>query len=133
MPNFSKRSAENLATCHADLIRLFSEVVKHFDCKVTCGFRDKREQDEAYKNGNSQVKWPDSAHNKYPARAVDVLFYPFRQIDWDDREKFMFFRGKVYGIASQLCIRLKKTIPWDLPHYELSDDVRSGVNVQRSN
>ena len=47
MPSFSQRSLDRLATCHPDLNRLFTEVVKHFDCTVLCGHRGQEEQDKA--------------------------------------------------------------------------------------
>ena len=119
MPNWSKKSAERLATCDTDLIRLFDEVLKVRNCSVLDGHREQERRDLAYAEKVSKVKWPNSGHSKVPSVAADVIFYPFNQNSWDDREKFMFFRGIVYGVASQLNIKLKKTIQWDLPHFEL--------------
>ena len=116
MYSYSKRSAENLNTCDPDLIRLFIEVIKHFDHTITDGHRSEEEQNKAYEERRSKLKWPDSKHNKYPSRAVDATPYP---IDYDDRERQKLFRGYVYGIASQMGIKLNKTIQWDLPHFEL--------------
>jgi len=119
MPQFSKRSMDKLNTCDTDLIRLFLEVVKHRDCTILEGHRNKEDQNKYYAEGKSRLKWPDSKHNRFPSRGVDVIFYPFSEPDWDDREEFMFFRGIVYGIASQMGITLNKTISWDLPHYSI--------------
>ena len=119
MPQFSKRSMEKLSTCDGQLIELFTEVVKHFDCSILEGHRNKEDQNKYFDEGKSKVRWPDSKHNRFPSRGVDVIFHPFVKSDWDDREKFMLFRGYVYGIASQLGIKLNKTISWDLPHFEL--------------
>ena len=129
MPSYSKKSAENLNTCHADLIRLFITVILYYNCSILCGFRGEKEQNEAFDKGRSKLRFPNSAHNRYPSRAVDAIFWPFNEHSWDDREKFMEFRGFVYGVASQLGISLKKTIQWDLPHFELKDDVRSGIEA----
>ena len=117
MPNFSERSSNLLGTCDSDLIRLFTEVIKYYDCTITDGHRGKVAQNKAYRDGKSEVEWPNSAHNAKISRAIDVVPYP---IDWEDRERFIFFRGLVYGIAYTMNIRLKKTIPWDFPHYELA-------------
>jgi len=39
MSSFGERSQDRLNTCHTDLIVLFEEVIKTFDCAVICGFR----------------------------------------------------------------------------------------------
>ena len=119
MAKWSKRSAERLYTCDTDLPRLFNEVLKVINCSILDGHRDEERQNQYYEDKTSKYKWPDSKHNRYPSRAVDVIFYPFNQHSWDDRERFMFFRGIVYGIAAQMGITLNKTIQWDLAHYEL--------------
>ena len=116
MPNFSNQSTQLLGTCHPDLIRLFTEVINHWDCKVTDGHRGKAAQNSAYKDGRSELEYPNSGHNKKPSLAIDVVPYP---VDWNDRERFLLFRGRVYGVAEMMGIKLKKTISWDLPHYEL--------------
>jgi peptidoglycan L-alanyl-D-glutamate endopeptidase CwlK len=116
MPKFSKKSLEELNTCDTDLIKLMCEAIKIYDFTVTCGHRNEADQNKAFEENNSKFKWPLSKHNSYPSRAVDCAPYP---IDYDDRERFKFFRGIVYGIASQLGIKLNKTIQWDLPHFEL--------------
>ena len=122
MAKWSKKSAERIYTCDTDIIRLFDEVLKVHNCSILDGYRDKERQNEYYNMvpKRSKLEWPNSKHNRNPSRAVDAKFYPFnKEHDWDNREKFMFFRGIVYGIASQLGITLNKTIQWDLAHYEL--------------
>ena len=120
MPNFSDTSLDNLSTCHPDLIRLFSEVIKHWDCKVTYGHRDEATQNRLFNMTPkvTQLDWPNSAHNKLPSMAADVPPYP---IDWDDRPRFWLFLGRVYGVAEMMGIKLKDTIRWDLPHFELAE------------
>ena len=90
MAKFGKTSKERLSTCEKDLQMLFNEVVKGFDCSVVCGHRGEEAQNEAYKRGNSQVKYPHGRHNAVPSRAVDVSPYP---IDWGDRDRFHYFAG----------------------------------------
>ena len=51
MPSFSKISKERLETTHPDLQTLFNYVVKYFDCSIICGYRDKKAQNIAYKDG----------------------------------------------------------------------------------
>jgi len=118
MSKYSNRSMEKLLSCNPDLIKLFSEVIKHIDNTITDGHRNKKTQNEYYymEPQRSKVKYPNSKHNKIPSRAVDAVPYP---IDYKDRERIMEFRGFVYGIASQMGIKLRKTISWDLTHSEL--------------
>ena len=116
MPNYSDRSSDKLGTGHPNLIRLFTEVIKHRDNTITDGHRGKVAQNTAHRDGKSELEYPKSGHNKVPSLAIDAIPFP---IDWNDRERFLEFRGFVYGVASQMGIRLNKTIPWDLPHYEL--------------
>ena len=129
MPKFGKKSKSRLRTCDDELQSLFNEVVKYFDCSVLVGYRGRNEQNTAYESGHSQVEWPNGKHNKNPSVAVDVAPYP---IDWDDRERFIYFGGFVKGCAFRMGIPLRWGGDWDndtklsdnkfddLVHYELS-------------
>jgi peptidoglycan L-alanyl-D-glutamate endopeptidase CwlK len=110
VPKFGKRSRNNLKTCDNRLQDLFNEVVKHFDCSVLVGFRDRNGQDTAFNSGHSKLKWPESKHNTKPAIAVDVAPYP---IDWSDRERFLYFGGMVKGFAYSLDLPLRWGGDWD--------------------
>jgi peptidoglycan L-alanyl-D-glutamate endopeptidase CwlK len=131
MPSFSQRSRDELGTCHPDLIKLFSEVVKYYDCSVICGYRDKEAQDIAFHDGKSKLQYPHSPHNSYPSNAADVVPCP---IDWNDRVKFVHFAGFVQATAKQLGIKIRWGGDWtqdnnlkndsfvDLPHFELVEE-----------
>tara|TARA_R100001129_G_C5124474_1_gene191188 strand:+ start:82 stop:480 length:399 start_codon:yes stop_codon:yes gene_type:complete len=128
MPKFGSRSRKNLATCHEDLQDLFNEVIKHVDCSVICGHRNKQEQNEAFEKKRTKVKYPNGRHNAKPSMAADVVPYP---IDWDDRERFHLFAGFVMGIAQSMEINIRWGGDWnknfevddnnfdDFPHFEL--------------
>ena len=118
MPRFGKTSKRRLATCEDKLQNLFKEVVKHFDCSVLVGYRGRNEQDTAFESGHSKVKWPNGKHNKKPSVAVDVAPYP---IDWDDRERFIYFGGFVKGCAFRMGIPLRWGGDWD-SDTQLSDN-----------
>lgn len=117
---YSIRSQENLDTCTSELIRLFGEVIKYRDCTVICGRRGKDEQDKAYTDGKSTKKYPNSYHNRFPSRAVDVAPYP---IDWQDIDRFREFGGFVLGIAAILNIPVEWGGHWekpvDMPHWQI--------------
>ena len=85
MPKFSQISKARLATCHPDLQAVCHELIKQYDFSVLEGHRGEKAQNEAYQKGTSRVKYPYSAHNKTPARAVDIAPYP---IDWADTRRF---------------------------------------------
>jgi peptidoglycan L-alanyl-D-glutamate endopeptidase CwlK len=51
MPKFSEKSAEKLNTCHPDLVRLFQEVVKYFDCTILEGMRGRERQERFFREG----------------------------------------------------------------------------------
>ena len=118
MPKFGKTSKRRLKTCEEELQSLFNEVVKYFDCSVLVGYRGRNEQDIAYESGHSKVKWPNGKHNKKPSFAVDGAPYP---IDWDDRERFIYFGGFVKGCAYRMGISLRWGGDWDNDN-QLSDN-----------
>lgn len=128
MPAFGPASMARLQGVHPDLRRLCEEVIKDFDFSVVQGHRDQVEQDEAYEKGLSQLRWPHSAHNATPARAVDLVASP---IDWADTRRALFFAGFVMGTAARLGIKVRWGGDWngdtevgdnkfnDLDHFEL--------------
>lgn len=120
MPDFSKSSRKALATAHPELQRLFNEVIKTFDCKVVCGHRGRADQDKAFADGFSKVKWPKSKHNKVPSLAVDVIPWPS---GYKDEQEFHKLAGFVQGIAAQMKISVQWGGDWkkfrDLPHWQI--------------
>lgn len=135
MPKFGKRSRQNLVTCDQKLQDLFNEVIKHYDCTILCGFRNQEDQDKAYYEGRSKIKWPNGKHNNLPSKAVDAApwFVNKPHIRWEDKEKFYEFGGFVQGVAATMGIKIRWGGNWDsddelhdqtffdLPHFELVD------------
>jgi len=122
MPKFSLKSLQRLSTCDNNLQALFTEVIKEVDCTIICGFRGEAEQELAWKNGNSQIRWPNSKHNCSPSRAVDVCPYP---IDWKDIKRFKDFAKVVQAKAEEMGIDVEWGGEWvrfkDYPHWQLPD------------
>jgi peptidoglycan L-alanyl-D-glutamate endopeptidase CwlK len=128
MPQYSAKSKENLRQCHADLQRLFNEVIKHYDCTITCGSRGEQDQNNAFEKGWSKLRYPNSKHNTMPSLAADVTPYP---IDYGNVKRMYNFGGFVKGVASQMGIKIRWGGDWDsdtdlddqnfidLPHFEL--------------
>lgn len=136
MPHFSNISKERLQTCVNDLRVLFGHVIQNYDCTIVEGHRGKERQNKAYAEGKSQLRWPNSKHNKYPSLAVDAAPYEKRGIDWSYTQ-MAFFAGYVLGIADQLYAtgvishKIRAGIDWngnrdiddetfkDAPHFEI--------------
>tara|TARA_R100000808_G_scaffold19230_1_gene41824 strand:- start:1371 stop:1760 length:390 start_codon:yes stop_codon:yes gene_type:complete len=118
MAKFGRSSRKRLKTCDEKLQLLFNEVVKAFDCSILVGHRGEKDQNKAYAEGNSQLRWPKGKHNKKPSIAVDVAPYP---IDWEDRERFSYFAGFVKGVAWRLNIPIRWGGDWDGDN-DLSDN-----------
>lgn len=110
MPRFNVKSQNNLYTCHADLIQLFTRVVEQFDCTVLCGHRTEEDQQYAYHANKSKKQWPESMHNSFPSLAADVVAYP---IQWGNYRLHYCFGGYVMGVASELGIALRWGGDWD--------------------
>jgi peptidoglycan L-alanyl-D-glutamate endopeptidase CwlK len=99
MASFSKSSKQKLETGHQDLQTIFNYVIKHFDCTILCGTRGEKEQNKAYENGFSKVKFPNSRHNSSPSEAIDAIPYP---IEWQNTGRMKYFGGYVLGVARML-------------------------------
>ena len=110
MPRFSQSSLKRLNECHPLLQLLFKEVIKHYDCKVICGYRSEKDQNNAYDNGFSKKRYAQSKHNIVPSQAIDVVPYP---IDWRDLQRFYHFVGYCKGIADMHNIRIRSGLDWD--------------------
>lgn len=85
MPKFSQASEARLQTCHPDLQAVCRELIKQYDFAVLEGHRGETAQNAAYNAGNSHVRYPNSAHNKNPSLAVDIVPYP---VDWGNLARF---------------------------------------------
>lgn len=110
MPKFSEISTRRLEESNFLLIKLFSEVIKTYDCVVLCGYRNEQSQELLYRLEKTQKRYPQSKHNQQPSWAVDVAPYP---IDWGDRERFYHFGGYVQGVAARLGIPIRWGGDWD--------------------
>ena len=104
MNRFSKTSLKRLETCHPDLQLICHEAIKVYDFSVLCGFRDALEQENAFLDGHSQLRWPDSKHNKQPSMAIDIIPYP---LDFEDKERLCQLAGIIKGIAHEKNIPIK--------------------------
>ncbi len=135
MARFGKKSKNALGTVNAHLQALFDEVVKHFDCTVTEGYRTLERQKDLVASGASKTM--NSRH--LDGNAVDVYPYPVRipkpnsKTFSKDLARFYFFGGFVKGLATAMGISIRWGGDWDgdtevndqsfddLPHFELKE------------
>lgn len=132
MYKFGQRSLDNLNTCHPLIQEILHEAIKITDFSVIKGYRGEEEQNKAFADGASKLKYPNSKHNTKPSLAVDIAPFP---IDWNDIERFAYLAGIIRGIAHEKGIRIRQGCDWgmdgnirspdqrfyDWPHFELVD------------
>jgi len=113
-------SQRRLETCDKKLQTIMRAVNEVYPIYILCGHRNARDQNDAYKNGNSRLKWPDSRHNKMPSEAVD--FGP-KPLDWRDIEAFRRRGNLAKAIASEIGVKVIYGGDWktlkDYGHLEL--------------
>jgi peptidoglycan LD-endopeptidase CwlK len=120
-----KASRARLSTCHIELQALIEAVAVGIDqgdlqyagvqdIEVTCGHRGEADQNKAFKDKTSKVKWPKSKHNRVPSDAVDVVPYPER---WSSERKLEILHAYIAGVAHAQGLDLFD-IAWDRPHIE---------------
>lgn len=123
MYKFSSHSKSALATCDVRLQDVMNHAIKICDFSVLCGHRNEEDQNYAYDNGFSRVRWPNGKHNSIPSKAVDVAPYP---IMWNDPIRFTELSIVIKDVAKKLKIRIIWGGDWskfiDMPHYELGDE-----------
>jgi peptidoglycan L-alanyl-D-glutamate endopeptidase CwlK len=133
MPKFSENSLKLLRNAHPDLQVIMNEAIKHIDFTVICTYRNQTDQDQAYSEGRSKLKYPKSKHNNLPSNAIDIIpyFSTPPHIRWDNYEAFNPLAGYIFATADRLDIKIKWGNSWsdrpiytkasfvDLPHWEL--------------
>jgi peptidoglycan L-alanyl-D-glutamate endopeptidase CwlK len=123
MPSFGRNSKENLTQVDPRLVAIVERAIQWVDFSVVCGYRGKLEQDEAFNNKFSKVKWPNSAHNKVPSLAVDIIPYP---TGYTDIAKFYELATYIFRAANELDIKIIWGGHWtsfkDYPHFELEKE-----------
>lgn len=116
MPHFSAVSVQRLNTCDLRLQTIFWKVIVDFDCSILCGHRGETEQNEAFNNGFSRLRYPHSLHNIYPSLAVDAAPFINGQIRLHDREALCYYAGYVMGVAQSMGIELIWGGDWNGNH-----------------
>jgi len=122
-------------SCDPQIIAWANTVVLTYDCSVIEGHRNEITQNKAYDTGHSQVRWPNSKHNPFPSKAIDIGPYlsgrgvPWPQVprNWsnkaqvkqylDDLNQWYHFAGYAKRVAMELGIKLRWGGDWDNDFY----------------
>ena len=107
---FSKTSLFRLNTCDEKLQKVFNKVIEIYDFSVLEGYRSEELQTEYFLKGLSKIEYPNSKHNEYPSKAIDIAPWP---INWNDRESFIYLAGIVKGVSQSMGIPLRWGGDWD--------------------
>lgn len=116
------KSLNRLKECHPDLIRLIMRVDQIYPCHVICGHRNEADQNKAFSEKKSQLKFPNSKHNSKPSRAVDVVSGDGKVIDWKDIKAFEVLCLTIESVAEEMEIKIRLGRDFkfrDMPHLEL--------------
>lgn len=96
-----------------------------YPIQCVCGERNKEDQDLAFEQGNSKLKYPESKHNKKPSHAGDFVPDPDRNpktISWADLKEFEIMCLVFEAEAEKLDIKIRLGRDFkfkDFPHIEL--------------
>ncbi len=120
-----------------EVVHAASEIM---DLSVLCSIRTQQEQDEAFANKKSKLKWPNSKHNLKPgqthSKAVDIIPYyadGLGSYDWNDHLAFARLAGVMFAVAKSKGVKLrwggdfdrdgrsKDETFLDLPHFEIDE------------
>lgn len=122
---WGKKSAERLKECDVRLQALCNKMLERsaFDLTITCGHRNKEDQEAAFNEGRSKAHFGQSKHNSFPSKAVDIVPCP---VDWNTSDaRWPMMVALAYDCARQLGIKIRCgaffTNLADWPHIELED------------
>jgi hypothetical protein len=85
--HWGQKSLQKLSQAHYILQKLADKAleISKQDLKVICAHRNEHDQNKAFAEKTSKLKWPKSKHNCYPSEAIDVVPLP---LDWNDIDAF---------------------------------------------
>lgn len=120
------KSLERLKELHPDLQRLYRRVDEIYPIQIICGHRNEADQNKAFAEKKSKLKWPESKHNKIPSEAGDTVPDPDRNpktISWTDLTQYEIMCLAIEAAADELDIKIRLGRDFkglaDWPHCEL--------------
>ena len=113
MPQFSQRSLDRISTTHPDLQKVLKEaIINGPDFTIIFGHRGEEDQEKAFREGKSRLRWPQSKHNQLPSTAVDIAPWT-GGIDWQNINAFRRLASYIMGIADANGVRMRWGGDWD--------------------
>jgi len=97
-----------------------------YPIQCICGERNEKDQNEAFSQKKSKLKYPNSKHNKSPSTAGDFVPDPDRNpktISWVDLKEFeiMCLAFESFAEKYEIKIKLGRDFSFkDWPHIELA-------------
>lgn len=128
--HFGYGSLKQRDTLHPDLKKVLDEASKTFNFTILCGYRNEEDQNKAYKEGNSKVKWPDSRHNTYPSEAVDCVPYDKTGVPWKDVYRFARMMGHIEAAAIRVGVQIELGMDWDMDGDTVEHSFKDFPHVQ---
>jgi hypothetical protein len=117
-PTFGRQSRVYLGTCETRLVLLMEETIRvGMDFAILCGHRGQADQNDYFRRGLSKKEFPESRHNLYPSKALDLAPWP---IDWEDINRFYHLVGIIRCKAAELDIPIRCGLDWD-NDFDLAD------------
>lgn len=132
VPGFQCPGCEDkLTTCCEAINDWFHRIKKIWpEAHVAVGYRDKEDQEKAFKEGKSKLHWPDSRHNattsagKPDSHAVDLFFLENGKAVWPI--------ARYHELAAEIC---SAEVFWggkfkelgDFDHFEVDYDSEKTV------
>jgi len=104
------KNVEKLLEVHPSLRLLIAHSAQVIPIHIITGHRGEIDQNKAFFEGKSKVKYPDGKHNQQPSRAIDIAPLP---LDWNDTKRFYYLAGIIKAFAFQLNIKIKWGGDWD--------------------
>lgn len=123
MHQWGEFSLEKIGTLDARWRGILSDVLAAvpFDVTVVFGFRGEDAQNAAYAAGRSTKQWPNSIHNTFPSRAVDLAPYVDGGIPWEDPRPWLVLAGAVLGVCEAARVGVRWGGNWDCDATMLDD------------
>lgn len=128
-----KTSKKRLATCHNDIQTFVNWAIKDapIDFSVVAGQRGRKEQEAAFKAGNSKARYGESPHNAEPkSLAVDLVPWIDGALAWDDDGAFERLEEHFREVEKNLIAAGKISVTfdwggdwpgaWDKPHWQIT-------------
>ena len=122
---YGRKSRERLLTVDRRLSYVFEKALESslIDISILKGVRGKAEQNKAFKDGKSKLKWSFSLHNvrgKKLALAIDAAPYVNGKVSFD-YNSCCFLAGIILGISKQFNYDVRWGGNWDMDGEIITD------------